>query len=85
MLINPDTTLLPRLPEGAVPFLGEAHVQLAIYRQTRYHWCPVCDGWVAGDPITTFEHEHGNLCGRHGTSYHCRRCRTELGFIGCYF
>lgn len=82
---NPDVIVLPRLPDGAVPFMGEGKVQLALYKQTRDHWCPTCEGWIAGDPITTFEQEQGILCGRQGTVYYCRRCRTELGFMGCYF
>jgi hypothetical protein len=78
------TKIINKLPEGAVLFLGEGHVQLALFKQVRYHWCPNCACWYLGDPVVSQEYETGNLCGRRGRAYSCC-CGHELGFDGCYF
>jgi hypothetical protein len=84
-MINHDVSICERLPKGALLFLGAGRVQLAIYRQTRYHLCPRCSCWITGDPSERRENARSLLAGRKGRAYCCRRCGTELGFDGCYF
>jgi hypothetical protein len=49
-----------------------------------YTYCHHCNGWVKGTAVTetvnTLDASH--LAGRQGTEYYCRRCGTELAFMG---
>ena len=50
---------------------------------THMHYCPKCGGWIEGHANQFREDTLGPLCGRRGTTYHCRRCGYEIGFTGC--
>lgn len=46
------------------------------------HFCPICKGWVEGEPDERREDTIGPLCGRRGIVASCRRCGWEIDFNG---
>ena len=54
------------------------------HRVLMYYHCPHCEGWIAGEPNQYHENTlvAGQLGGRSGDVYYCRRCGHEIGFVG---
>lgn len=47
-----------------------------------FYFCPHCNGWVGGWPLTERVSNLGYLSGRRGTVTRCHGCLEELDFHG---
>lgn len=82
--------VLPELPDGYMPTTLTLSTIKEAYNRTpqdgrerHYHFCPTCNGWIAGLHNTVEHNSLSNqLSGRKGKAYHCCRCGRELWFDG---
>ena len=74
---DPRLELLKEPPVGAICDFKNAYLD-----DKQWHKCPMCKGWIEGAPNEYREDTIGPLCGRRGTTSHCRRCGWEIGFSG---
>lgn len=69
-------------PDGSYTFASEYKIACHKKEFRFYHFCPRCNLWIEGQPITGRVDTMDVMCGRKGETKHCRRCGVEFDFSG---
>lgn len=79
----------PEIPKEAVEETLYVTLREAIIPETfrRWHYCPTCEGWIAGSPqrrkgreapIPLSPGSEFIVTGPRQITFHCQRCNTQL-------